>query len=320
MAEMSIPPGDEYRARLAGRRASFAALSRRDARFSAARLATFVTAAALAVAWWQGWTSALWLAIPAVIFAVLIQRHDQVIRARAAAQRAIQFYERGLARVEDRWIGTGEAGDRFRDDRHLYANDLDIFGRGSLFELLSLARTRAGEETLADWLTHPAAPPEVAARRDAVTELTPALDLREALSLAGTDVAASVDSAGLFTWVEGSVVLSGSWRRIAALLLTMATSGAVVYWWATDEYAYLLIVLFAEALFAIPQRRNVQHALHAAETPARDLDVLAHLLGRLERERFTTPRLSELRRRLETERVPASLAIQRLHRLIELHD
>ena len=120
---------------------------------------------------------------------MLIQRHDGVVRARSAAQRAIQFYERGLARIEDRWAGTGEAGERFRDDRHLYANDLDIFGRGSLFELLSLARTRAGEETLAAWLTHPSALPEVAARRAAVAELAPAVDLREALSLAGSEVA-----------------------------------------------------------------------------------------------------------------------------------
>ncbi len=39
-----------------------------------------------------------------------------------------------------------------RDDSHLYAADLDLFGRGSLFELLSLARTQPGEETLAAWL------------------------------------------------------------------------------------------------------------------------------------------------------------------------
>ena len=217
-------------------------------------------------------------------------------------------------------MGGGSHGDRFTDDRHLYANDLDIFGRGSLFELLSLARTRAGEETLAEWLTHPAAPPEVAARRDAVTEITPAVDLREALSLAGSDVAAGVDSGGLVSWAESHPMLSGAWRRAAATLLTGAAIGATVYWLSTDEYGYLIAVLFAEALFSIPQRFSVQRALHGADAPARDLDVLAHILGRLERENFSTPRLTELRRRLDTEGVPASVAIRRLHRLNELHD
>ena len=317
---MPPPPGDEYRARLAGRQASFAAFSRQDAWFSAARLVTFGAGLMLAIAWWQGWAPPFWLVLPAAAFAVLIQRHDRILRALSAAQRAIYFYERGLARIEDRWAGTGEPGGRFRDDRHLYANDLDIFGRGSLFELLSLARTRAGEETLAKWLTHPAAPRELSARRDAVTELTPALDLREALSLAGSEVAAGVDSVGLVTWAEGSAVLSGSWRRIAAAVLTAGAIGAAVYWFATDEYGYLMAVLFAEALFFIPQRRGIERALHGADAPARDLDVLAHVLARLERERFTTARLNELRGRLDTDGIAASLAIARLHRLMELHD
>jgi hypothetical protein len=317
---MPPPPGDEYRARLADRRGSLAALSRQDARFSAARLAVFGIGAALVAAWWQGWVTPSWLVLPAAAFAGLVQRHDSILRARAAAQRAISFYERGLARLEDRWSGSGEPGERFRDDRHPYANDLDIFGRGSLFELLSLARTRAGEETLADWLTRPAVPDEAGARREAVTELTPALDLREALSLAGSDVAAGVDSSGLVTWAEGSAVLSGSWQRRAAAVLTVCAIGATVYWLATDEYGYLVAVLVAEALFSIPQRRSVERALHGADAPARDLDVLAHVLSRLERERFTSARLSELRRRLDTDGIAASRAIHRLHRLMELHD
>jgi hypothetical protein len=317
---MSLLRRDEYRARLVDRRNTFAALSRQDARFSTARLAVFGVGVAVAVAWSQGWAHAGWLVLPAAAFAVLIQRHDMVVRARSAAQRAIYFYERGLARIEDRWAGTGEPGARFRDDRHLYANDLDIFGRGSLFELLSVARTRAGEETLAEWLTHPATAEEVCARRDAVTELTLALDLREALSLAGSEVAAGVDSIGLVTWAEGSAVLSGSWRRVAAAVLTAGAIGAIAYGMATDEYGYLIAVLCAEALFFIPQRRRIARALHGADAPAHDLDVLAHVLGQLERERFTTARLNELRGRLDTEGIAASLAIARLHRLVELHD
>ena len=320
MAAMSGSPGDEYRSRLMQRRASFDELSSRDARYSVGRLAVFAAGAALAVAWWQGWMVAAWLALPAILFAALIQRHDRVIRARAAAQRAIHFYERGLARIEDRWAGTGEAGDRFRDERHLYANDLDIFGRGSLFELLSLARTRAGEETLAGWLTRAAPPEEVAARRDAVTELTSSLDLREALSLAGSDVAASVDSEALVSWAEAPAVLSGTWRRAAAAVLTAAAVASALYWWTSADGLPFGAVIVLEVVFSLPQRRSIQRALHAAEAPARDLDVLAHVLGKLEGERFTTTRLTTLRRRLDTKGLPASRAIGRLHRLVELHD
>ena len=48
---------------------------------------------------------------------------------------------------------------------------LDLFGRGSLFELLSRAQTQRGEERLAAWLLAPAAADEVRARQAAVAEL-----------------------------------------------------------------------------------------------------------------------------------------------------
>ena len=69
-----------------------------------------------------------------------------------AAARGVAYYERALARVENRWVGGGHQGERFRNPSHLYADDLDVFGRGSLFELLSTSRTAAGERFLAGWL------------------------------------------------------------------------------------------------------------------------------------------------------------------------
>ena len=313
-------PGDEYRARLDQRRAALQSLNTLDARYSAARLIVFAAGAALAVLGWRGTTSFWLLALPVVGFAVLMQRHDRVIRARDAAARAIAFYERGLARIEDRWSGTGEPGDRFRDDRHLYANDLDLFGRGSLFELLSLARTRAGEETLASWLKTASPADEIRARQRAIEELTPALDLREALALAGVDVAASVDSDALVRWAEGAPVLPHQWLRGVAVLLTANAIATAVFWSLTGNSGPFIALVVAEVLFFVPQRRRIQQALHAAEGPARDLDVLAHVLERLERERFSSARLAALRQGLDTAGVPTSRAIGKLRRLVELHD
>ena len=118
--------------------------------------------------------------------------HDRVLRRLARFQRVTEFYARGLARLEDQWAGTGETGDRFFDAAHPYARDLDLFGKGSLFELLCTARTRAGEETLARWLLAAADPEEVRARQAAVSEMRERVNLRERLFTAGEDVRAGV--------------------------------------------------------------------------------------------------------------------------------
>jgi hypothetical protein len=199
---VSVTAHDEYLARLDARRADLQALRAADARLAHARLTTFALGVLLALLTWLAGVSAWWLLVPVVVFVWLVRRHDRVLRARDRAGRGIAFYERGLARLEDRWVGTGDPGDRFRDDRHVYANDLDLFGRGSLFELLSLARTRAGEAKLADWLTSPAEAAEIHARQAAVEGLASELDLREQLALSGAEVGSSVDTDRLLDWAE----------------------------------------------------------------------------------------------------------------------
>ncbi len=152
----------------------------------------------------RGLFSPWWLLAPAAAFYWAGVQLDRAVDARARLGRAVAFYERALARLNGRWAGTGgETGDRFLDDAHLYARDLDLFGQGSLFELLTSARTRIGEETLAAWLKAPAAPPAVRARQEAVAELAARTDLREDLAVLGEDARSGVHSEALAAWGKG---------------------------------------------------------------------------------------------------------------------
>ena len=311
-------PLAEYSQRLDARRAEERRWSRTDAVLAYSRLAIFGLAVLLAVAAFRGDVSAWVLLAPTIVFGYLLQRHDDVFRARTAARRAIAFYERGIARIEDCWTGSGETGERFRDDHHLYANDLDLFGSGSLFELLSIAATPAGEETLAAWLKHPAGADEILARQAAATELTSALDLREALARAALDVRNDVHTEPLLTWAEQPRHLSPAWLAWIARLFTIAVVLTLALIWLVGNAVPLLVVLVAQTLFIWPQMRRIDQVLHRAAAVTRDLDTLARLLSRLETETFVALRLRELQQRLGGG--SASRAVRTLHRLVEIHD
>lgn len=322
----------EYRARVSAHSTTRDALNRSDAHLAHARLATFAAAALLGVVIWRSEVSAGWLIVPAAIFLWLVRRHDRILRGRDGATRAIAFYERGLARLEDRWIGTGDTGERFRDDGHVYANDLDLFGRGSLFELLSLARTRTGEETLAGWLTSPADAPGVLTRQAAVAELTPCLDLREQLALAGADVRAGVQTDRLLEWAE-SPMRSERLLRVCTWMFTAAAAAAILHvtitgtWWPLAALVTLQTVVFHRLR---PQMNAILSgndpdltANFVADSLSRHvlgLDIVADLLKDLERQKFSSEGLRLLHGRLSADGVPASGVIRRLHRFAELGD
>ena len=308
--------------RLAARRGEAAVLAGRQRRLSNARLAVF--AAGLAVAW-LGFgakvVAAGWLALPVAVFAALVVWHDRVIRARERADRAVLFYEHGLARLSGRWPGTGEAGEAFRDPHHPYAEDLDLFGPGSLFELLCRARSAAGERRLAAWLLSPAPPEEVRARQAAVAELRPRLDLREELALLGEDVRAGLHPEALAAWgAEPPLHGVATWRAIAGGLALLALAALAGWIFGENGPLPLVFVATLEAMLGLRFRGQVHHVLRAAEQPARDLALLSELVSRLEAERFESPRLVALRRAMQSEGAPASREIARLRRLLELAD
>ncbi len=231
------------------------------------------------------------------------------------------YYERALARLENRWIGTGNQGERFRDPGHIFSDDLDLFGRGSLFELLSTARTRMGERVLAGWLLAPGEPKEVAARQESVQELRPGVDLREEIALMGEDLRAALDDRRLGVWgTEPPVVFFPGARWIALLLAIAAVTTLVTALSDWTSFRGFLFVVLAELIFMMATNKPTGQVAGSVGTPAHELRLIALLLERLEREPFSSPALAGLRGRLLIEGAPATRQIRRLVNLVDRLD
>ena len=263
----------------------------------------------------------IWLTLPFVLFIALVVMHARIVERLERANRAVAFYQKGLARLDNRWIGNGESGDRFRNPAHVYEEDLDLFGKGSLFELLSTARTRAGEDILAGWLLAPASREEAAARQKAVQELGPGLDLREDLAVLGEAVRSNMDPAALATWAEAPSVEFPTGTRILAPLLAAAVAITfTLYMAGVTTRTPVLIALLIELAYGFFLGTRTLRVISAVNSPARDLALFAKLIGRLEREPFHSPLLERLRARLSGQSSAASRQIAHLRTLVSRLD
>jgi hypothetical protein len=172
----------EYRQRLERRRSEADCLARRNNRISNLRLLLFALFVILTgVGAFSTLFSPFWGAIPLAVFAGLVLHHGGSLEAEQRTRRAVAFYEAGLARMENRWAGGGTSGEEFSDEDHLYASDLDLFGKGSLFELLCTARPAWGSGPGGVVEGGSGAGNDRGKRQAAVAELTPLLDFREDL-------------------------------------------------------------------------------------------------------------------------------------------
>jgi hypothetical protein len=225
----------------------------------------------------------------------------------------VSFYERGLDRLAHRWVGRGRDGRHLAPETHLYAEDLDIFGRGSLFELLATTRTHAGEETLAHWLLEPAAPDVVRARQDATRELAAHLDLREQVAVMGDQLGIGVHAGLLRRWSQSPIVLGGAAQRIGAAVVVAITLAAFVWWYRTEQHTALFLAAVAlQLIVASIFKPRVQAVIEAVAEPAHDLELLADLLRAIETASFQSARLRELQSAIRRSGRPASVEISRL--------
>lgn len=311
-------PSEEYVQRRNARQSRVTAYEQLHIRLGYVRLVLFALMAILVWAAFRSHSiSGWWLFAPVAAFAGIAVYHSRVLRARELAGRAVAFYERSLARIEDRWMGAGETGERFDDPHHVYAEDLDLFGTGSLFQLMSTVRTRMGEDTLAAWLLAPATVEKIRERHAAVAELRDQIDLREDIAVLGEDVGVGIHPDALVKWAESPNRMRPLWLRWLARGMAALAVAAAVVWAVWGIATPFLVIIVIEAAITYRLKPPLEEVLHGTEHAFRDLDVLSGVLARVEAHTFQAPRLQALQRELLSNGVKGSDAIARLRSLVD---
>ncbi len=319
---MNSNPSEEYKQRLTARRESVERYKKFDRMLNIVRLAAWFVFFAML---WMALRLDLipvWMALsPILIFLGIAIARSHIETRLRRAQRSVAFYERGLARIEDRWMGGmgGAPSVTSAAENHLYAAALDIFGKDSLFELISTARTRSGEEKLAKWLSAPAPTGEIRMRQQCVDELRNNIDLREALAVLGPEMRATVHPELMTRWgLAPPVLQSPPARVIAPIIAVFVYYTEIDFWFVNGNIWPAIIALILAGAFGLHYRTRVREVIESVEKPERELEIISLVLARLEREEFRSPRLRELRRTFDTNGRPPSKQIARLIRRIDM--
>jgi len=305
-------PRAEYERRRADRRRDVDRLRAVDDRVGSVGLwAASATAAVLAVSAFSP-LAAAWALVPAAVVLAARIVHLRYAGAAEVLEAGVRHYDRGLARLDDRWAGQGREGREFEDPAHPYAGDLDLFGRGSLFELLCTVRTRAGEKSLATWLLAPGTPAAIRERQASVRELRDRLDLREDLARLGDDAAAGIRPDELAAWGGSPPELTPGVRRMARLLTAASVATLVLFVLGVSAYPFAAAVL-AILMFNWRTSGRIGRVALLGERAERELDLLSKVLRRLGTESFATPRLKALQDSLRD----AAVHVEALARLVQ---
>ncbi|HEX3152201.1 MAG TPA: hypothetical protein VHR66_29275 [Gemmataceae bacterium] len=267
------------------------------------------------------WLFLFYVTPPVVAFIVAAAWQRRTARSLRQRQLAARYFQRALDRLEDHWTGHGPTGERYADSTHPYSSDLDLFGRGSLFQYLCDAHTPAGQDALADSLLHAADPDSVQARQAAVAELRPNVDLREAQGTLGDPEKSELKTRHLLTWPAGAPVFKGSAGPVIAVVLSVLGIVAAVLWAAFETGPTpLLLVVMLEALVVGRMWSRIQVLMRDSRAVLAELEAFLPVLRLLESQGFRSAYLQSISSSLSADGEPPSRRVARLASLLDAWD
>jgi hypothetical protein len=262
--------------------------------------------------------------VPVVIGAE--RRYRTQRQARYRSWRLTQHYRRAVERIQGDWPGTGSVtgadGEEFRDPDHPCSNDLNLFGEGSLFELLCVARTANGRRGLAQYLLETPPMEEVRLRQEAVRELTSRADLREQTALLGKFDFSESKRETFDAWLASPIFQFSVALQTAALItsslvaiLVLGGAFALIGW---PQVGLALVPLLGfHAAVGLAFRERVNGIAAVVRPVSIETGMLRAGLQLMENATFQCSKLRQLSRRVRN----SADAVKRLDRLLDaLHE
>ena len=269
------------------------------------------------------WTSfGIVLGIGTVMFGLLVRKHAKMHQRKAILEQLIAINGEEIDAMDGDCSGLDE-GMEYIDDNQLFSYDLDIFGKGSLFQYINRTSTIPGKDRLSRLLTYiEKSGSEILSRQKALAELSSLLEWRQDFRVLGLLVdEQSEDIIELKQWVKSEPDFNSIFFKALVIIfpllnifmLLLSVFGVISFW---QFLAYLIIPLM---IAGIRHRRvNVKHNMLSRKYPV--LKKYSGLFALIEKRSFTSTRMQELQDGLITHGIKASRAIRDLARIANAFD
>ena len=256
-----------------------------------------------------------------VLFCYLVMEHGQLKKKRKYAIIFREINEQSLKRIKGEWIDFADTGEEFKDPEHPFAEDLDLFGEGSLFQWINTAVTYGGRQRMKEILLSPPEEGEVICRRqEAIEELAGRIGWRQRFLAEGKMISGCIQNPDvLFDWAErGIPSYRQSWKLWGVRILPAVTVllGLFTLLFPPFPDYPVFIMLGVQYLLLRIGRKEREKVFEGLSGFHESIKLYEKMLYLFESRNFESPYLKELKKGLENEnQLPAYKQIRRLGKI-----
>ncbi|HLX90084.1 MAG TPA: hypothetical protein VKR32_00290 [Puia sp.] len=213
----------------------------------------------------------------------------------------------------------------FVPHHHDNAQDLDLFGRSSIFQFINRAVSEQGHARLAAWLLDPAATNIIVPRQQAVSELSDSIDFSQRLQLLGIDnpVTCGMEKK-LRSWLEQQDMFShrAAWKLIRYAYPILPALSTLLFAIGSIPGSLYFPLLLCFFIFSGWISKRISPEYNQVNRIVTEIETLYQSVECIEKQNWRAPFLFERRQQLagEAGNMPASVAIREFKRILDRFD
>jgi len=319
-----MEPKEFYSSRIGQLTAQKKKLQQRKSVFAVLRLGSIIVVVAI---FYFLWSINKFYAIAASVTAatVFIRLIYKDLANRAAIkhlQQLITINENELLALQGKYEQF-EDGTIYTPQDHFYANDMDIFGKASLYQFINRTTSEPGAEKLANWLLTAVDVDNILYRQETTKELVTKNEWRQNLQGIGKESCIKKSTvAQINNWLtQPSLFIQfkpWQWLRIILPAIILTITALYIFDVVAEKIWYLFLFIYAVIAFQI---NKVVAPLHnQLSSMVNDLDILSKSIAAIETESFKSVLLARLKDDLQKEKNTASLKIKKLQKILDRLD
>lgn len=275
--------------------------------------------------WWSlskgGWHY-LVPVFPLAAFLYLVKRHAIVDDEIKNVERLIQINESELMVLQHQFIHL-EDGEEFKLVNHEYANDLDIFGRASIFQYINRCTSEQGKKLIAGWLLRSSSNEMIVERQSAVKELASEYEWRQQFQAYGIAKQLTFKTQEqIERWLREPLkflnkphwnILRFILPAISFTILGLSIAGVI----SIQAFLLLILLMFVISL-AVSRLVILEH--NKVNKAAPELQTLSTSIRWIEKGNYKSKLYNDLKSNFVKDGVETSGAIKKLKTILERMD
>ena len=265
------------------------------------------------------WGIGITLPIGTILFFWAFNRFVQISQKLKYHQILATINQEELLRIGGKFQDADKGGDEFKDYKHPYINDLDIFGATSIFLLINRTASWRGKQMLANWLKKKATKSEILERQGAVKELVPMLDWRQQFRASGMlNESKNADLRGTISWLNtiDQSILKKHILLLSKLLPALAVGLLLLYFLVDLPLGFVLLGMLGNFWLLQQTAKSISKAVEMTDNSVAALKGYARQMADFEKPSFQHAKLNTLQSALTQDSSGGAKALAELGRIL----